>query len=190
MFFIIEFFISTGLLRVPAPFTKIPYSKVLGWRTEPKPFISKLIPKEFKCSLIITGTPYNNNSDAPERKKLGGKNSTFNYNKQLPNLAWLKDKEYYETLKEIYNKCINYLKLDGYFCIIIKDTIRNKSPYLLHKHLTEILLETGKLELEAVYLHKHHPPTLFMSTYNKIWKTNIKVPKYQTIVVLKKNDRI
>lgn len=134
--------------------------------------------------LIITGTPYNNNSDAPERKQLFKKNFTFNY-KNIENLAFLKNEQYYKEIIDLYKKCYDKLKIDGYFVLIIKDTIRNKKPYLLHKELVERMEKEIGLKLEKVYLHKHYPPTLFINTYNKKFP-DVKLPKYQTIMVMKK----
>lgn len=135
--------------------------------------------------LIVTGTVYNNNSDRPERKNLNGKDESFNYNKDLPNIAWLKDNDYYNELLGLYTKCVNKLKIGGYLVFIIKDPIRKKEPYLLHKNLGELIESTGKLKVEDVWIHRHYPGTLFMHTYPKRFP-DVKIPLYQTMVVLKK----
>jgi len=138
-----------------------------------------------QVDLIVTGTPYNNNSDAPERKNLATKqNLSFNYSDQS-NLAFLKDKEYFDEIGKLYQECIKKLRVGGHFVIIIKDPIRKKAPYLLHKLITDRVLQDNKMEVTNVFIHKHYPPTLFISTYAKQYP-GVRVPKYQTMVVMKK----
>lgn len=136
-----------------------------------------------KIDLIVTGPPYNNGSDAPERKNLGGKDTSFDYENRK-NFAFLSDKEYFVEFKELFGKLIDKLKVGGHFVTIIKDPIRNKAPYLLHYQLSEVLEE---LELKAkhVWIHYHYPPTLFMSTYPKRFP-EVNIPLYQTMVVFEK----
>jgi DNA modification methylase len=139
--------------------------------------------KDRSIDLIVTGTPYNNGADAPERKNLRGKDSSFDYQDDR-NFAWLSDEVYYKEIMDLYKKCTKKLKKGKYFAIIIKDTIRNKEPYLLHYELASRMEELG-LEVEDVWIHKHFPPTLFISTYRKRFP-DVRIPLYQTIVVMKK----
>lgn len=135
--------------------------------------------------LIITGTPYNNDSDAPERKNLKGGDKSFNYDKNLPNIAWLKDQDYFEEILKLYTKCAEKLKKGGHFAIIIKDPVRGKKAYLLHQLLARVMEDIPGLEVRDVWIHKHYPPTLFINTYQKRFP-DVKIPLYQTMVVLKK----
>lgn len=137
-----------------------------------------------RADLIVTGPVYNNNSDRPERKKIGGKDQTYNYRKDLPNLAWLKDDEYFKEITKLYKDCCSRLKTGGYFVIIIKDPIRKKEPYLLHYEIGKRLEEIG-LVPKHVWIHKHYPPTLFINTYGKKF-SKVLVPKYQTMLVFQK----
>ena len=134
--------------------------------------------------LIVTGPVYNNNSDAPERKKIKGEDHSFNYTDKLKNLAFLKDKDYFDELDTLYGKCISKLKKDGVFSIIIKDPIRKKQPYLLHYEIASRLEKLG-LKVEKVFIHKHYPLTLSLNTYHKRFP-EVAVPYYQTIVILRK----
>lgn len=139
----------------------------------------------YNFDLVVTGPVYNNNSDAPERKILKGKDSSFNYDKNLPNLAWLDDEEYYDEFKKLYLKVIENMRPGGKFAIIIKDPMRYKKPYLLHTHFAVILRELGLKPLD-VWIHRHYPPTLFINTYKKKFP-DADVPLYQTIVVFEKS---
>lgn len=141
----------------------------------------KAIPK---VDLILTGPPYNNNSDAPERKNLHiGVDRTFNYSSEK-NLAFLKDPEYFTEIEKIFIGLYSKLKKKGKFVMIIKDPIRKKNPYLLHYYLSKIGEKVG-FKVCDVFIHRHYPPTLFINTYRKRFP-GVKIPLYQTIIVLKK----
>lgn len=162
---------------------------------------SKLYPKMISCykgdslkkidslkrkfQLIVSGFPYNHKADPPERKNLKtGDNKTFDYSKK-ENPAFLSDPDYSIWMSKLIGKCYNKTRKGGYFSIIIKDPIRKKEPYLLHVILGEIAERIG-FKPTDVWIHRHYPPTLFMSTYNKRFP-NVKIPKYQTILVMQKN---
>jgi len=152
--------------------------------------INEIILEDISFDLIVTGTPYMGVSDSPQRPNTNLKNKfnherSFYYNKELPNFAWLSEKEYYKEIKKTYEKILKYLKKNGYFSIIIKDTMKNKKPYLLHYNLTNEILKIPGIKLDSIYLHKHLPKTLFMNTYPKRYP-GIKIPLYQTIVIFKK----
>ena len=144
--------------------------------------------------LVINGTPYPTlgatSSDAPERKNFNkdgsiGMNKTFDYNIE-DNFGKKKGKEYWDLIRGMYMGCIPFMKVGGKMVILIKDMIRNKEPYLLHKMIIdEILNSTDELKYYGTYLHKHIPPTLFMSTYSKRFP-EVKIPIYQTGIVLEK----
>ena len=133
--------------------------------------------------LVVTGPPYNNRSDSPERKNLKTKEDhTFRYGHEK-NVDKLADENYYEKMRKIFSKIIPKMKINSHFVLIIKDPVRNKTYYPLHENLGKILEELG-LKFKETYIHRHYPPTLFMSTYPK--RFGIKVPLYQTMVVFKK----
>tara|TARA_Y100000310_G_scaffold330015_1_gene400913 strand:+ start:277 stop:1212 length:936 start_codon:yes stop_codon:yes gene_type:complete len=150
--------------------------------------------KDESIQLIINGTPYPTlgsvSSDAPERKNFKsdgsiGMNKTFDYSIE-DNFGKKKGQEYWDLIREMYLGCIPFMKVGGKMVILIKDMIRNKEPYLLHKMIIdEILDSTDKLKYYGTYLHKHIPATLFMSTYSKRFP-EVKIPIYQTGIVLEK----
>lgn len=126
--------------------------------------------------LIVNNPPYS--GDEVER---GNK-----YNTELDNLAFLKESDcYYKTLEEIYRESIVYLNKGGFFCVGVKDMIKNKQAYLLHKFIADIL--SKYLEYQGMALLPHYPPTFFMSTYGKRFpELNHVIPRYQTIIVFAK----
>jgi 16S rRNA G966 N2-methylase RsmD len=132
--------------------------------------------------LIVTGPPYNDGSDPPERKDLAGKDSTFGYNNN-DSFGLLK-KDYNSEFESIFREFYKKLKVGGKFVTIIKDPTRNKTPYLLH-HELGMLAEKAGFKPVDVYIHRHWPPTLFMNTYPKRFP-DVKIPLYQTILTMEK----
>lgn len=141
-------------------------------------------------SMIINGTPYpklsGKSSDAPERKNLKtGQDKSFDYYHE-ENIGITKGEEYWNLVTTMYKKSIGYLKSGGYFVILIKDMVQNKEAYLLHKEIIDRVLETNRdMEHYGMFIHSHQPRTMFINTYTKRFP-NIKIPLYQTGVILKK----
>jgi hypothetical protein len=157
-------------------------------------YMDEIEDRDIKFNLIINGTPYPTfgsvSSDAPERKNFQEgskkKDDTFNY-KIEENFGNLKIPEYWDTITETYKNCCKYLVKGGKFILIIKDLVRNKKAYPLHKYLIDhLLLNENSLKYYGSYIHYHYPPTLFMSTYNKRFP-EVKIPLYQTAIILEKN---
>lgn len=142
--------------------------------------------------LIINGTPYPSNgalsSDAPQRQKMGDysdRDRTFNYNHDK-NMGLTRGEEWKTLIRDMYRESIEFLKVGGRFIIIVKDLVRNKAPYNLHKEIIDIVLsENFDMEYEGFFLHKHIPTTMFINTYGKRFP-QVKVPLYQTGIILKK----
>ena len=142
--------------------------------------------------LIINGTPYpklsGKSSDAPERKNLKtGQDKSFDY-LHTDNIGLTKGDAYSNLIKTMYTKAISYLKPGGYFVIIIKDLVQNKTPYLLHKEIIDVVLENNpSVEPFGFFLHKHVPTTMFINTYAKRFP-GIPIPLYQAGIVLRKKS--
>jgi len=142
--------------------------------------LEKISKKPF-IQLVMNNPPYSGDFNQPGFGKQGER-----YSNKNQSLAYLKEgEEYYRLLKSIYQQAINFLKQEGYFCIMVKDMVRNKKPYLLHKYLAEVLEELG-LKYQGMALLPHWPPTLFMNTYQKQYPEVKKIPLYQTIIIFKK----
>lgn len=147
---------------------------------------------ENSFDLIINGTPYPSNgslsSDAPQRQKMGDysdRAKTFNYN-HTKNMGLTSGEEWRNLIRDMYNQSLSFIKPGGRFVIIVKDLIRNKKPYNLHKEIIDLVLEDNfDVEYEGFFLHKHIPTTMFINTYGKRFP-DVKIPLYQTGIVLKK----
>ena len=144
--------------------------------------------KEFKeLSLILNGTPYpiisgNKSSDAPPRKK--GDLDNYQASGSFGLLRWNKDYEFF--IRKMYKDSISFLKRGGYVCIIIKDPVNNKKPFMLQKSIIKWILEENKeMEEYGFFIHKHVPETFFMRTYPKMFP-DVLIPKYQVAYILKK----
>lgn len=77
------------------------------------------------------------------------------------------------------------LRKNGHFVIGVKDMVKEKTPYMLHQHLINVVMSIPGPEFVGTALLPHYPPTLFMNTYNKRFP-EVKVPRYQTINMFKK----
>ena len=141
-------------------------------------------------SLVINNPPYSGDVSMPSPKgKLRGKEhrhleTQFKYDKDLPNLAFLKEgQEYWDTMETIYRACIDRLRPGGHFVVGVKDMMRSRQPFLLHKQLCELLEGLGMDFVGTAFLN-HYPRTLFLNTYEKFY--GVKPPFYQTISVFQK----
>jgi hypothetical protein len=139
---------------------------------------------EGECfDLILTGSPYpalgGKQSDAPER--LDG---IIEYQK-TENVGVLRDKPYWDLINDIYVKSISKLKVGGKFVTIIKDPTQNKSAYLLHKMITDIVIANNPVKYHGSFIHRHLPYTIFMNTYPKQYP-EVKLPLFQTGIILEK----
>jgi len=143
--------------------------------------------------LIVNGTPYprvsSKSSDAPERKNLQtGEDKSFDYYHE-ENIGITKGDEYWNLVRTMYTKSIQYLKPGGYFTIIIKDMVQNKEPYLLHKQIIDVVLEANPdMEHYGFFLHSHSPTTMFQNTYGKRF-SDVQIPWYQVGIVLRKKGK-
>lgn len=144
-------------------------------------------------TLIVNNPPYSGDQSFPSPAKEGrgkefrDKETTFFYNKELPNIAFLKEgQEYWKTMTEIYRAAVDHLLPGGHIVIGVKDMMRNKAPFLLHKMFCDLLSGPtfSDLEFAGTAVLRHYPGTLFLNTYEKLY--GVKPPLYQTINVFRK----
>ena len=153
---------------------------------------------EESIQLVLNGTPYpklsSYSSDSPQRNLMKDKDGNLtresaelrNY-KIEKSFGLYKGDEFWNLISDMYLSCIPFMKKGGKMVILIKDMTRNKKSYLLHKYVTDHLLErTDELRYYGTYIHRHLPYTLHMNTYNRIHPDAEQVPLYQTGVVLEK----
>jgi methylase of polypeptide subunit release factors len=135
-----------------------------------------------RFDLIVNNPPYSGDESQKGLKVREG----FEYNKDLPNLAFLKEgPTYYETIGSIYAECVKKLRKGGRLVIGVKDQMRKKQPDMLHAKLTDAVLKyVPGMEFEGTAVLKHYPTTLFLNTYFR--QFGIHPPYYQSIMVLKK----
>jgi len=132
--------------------------------------------------LIINNPPYS--GDENQTSFGGDKRNMMEYDKTLAkNLAFMKENEaYWGTMSDIYRAATRRLKVGGRLVIGVKDMVKNKAPFLIHKHYGEGIMRIEDMRFEKMVLLPHYPTTLFMNTYNKRFP-DVKVPQYQTILV-------
>jgi DNA modification methylase len=134
-----------------------------------------------KFDLVINNPPYSGD----ERQK-GWKMEKATYDHSLNNLAHLKEnEEYWMAIEDIFLQCAHLMRKGARFILGVKDMMRNKKLYPLHNLFGDILADF--LTFEQMVLLPHYPPTLFMNTYQKRWPEVKLIPRYQTILVFKKD---
>ena len=89
-------------------------------------------------------------------------------------------------IEKLYKDSISKLKPGGKFVTIIKDPTQNKKPYLLHKFIMDLVLETNPVKYYGSFVHRHMPYTLFMNTYPKQNPDADPIPVFQTGIVFEK----
>jgi DNA modification methylase len=137
-----------------------------------------------KFSLIVNNPPYSGD----QSQKGMGDHRSYQYDEQYENLAFLGEgNEYYESIGDIYTNAVKWLKSGGHFVIGIKDMVRDKKPYMLHRHINEVLDTIPGMTFVGTALLPHYPETLFINTYRKRFP-EVKLPVYQTIAVFKKGE--
>lgn len=152
-------------------------------------FLKKI--KLQQVQLVVNNPPYSGDVSMPSPKgKLRGrehrdKETTFQYDKTLPNLAFLKEgEEYWQEMMKIYGACVERLAPGGHFVIGIKDMSRNKAPFLLHKMFADQMLEHLDLKFVGTAFLNHYPRTLHLNTCEQ--RHGFRPPFYQTITVFQK----
>ncbi len=139
-----------------------------------------------RFDLIVNNPPYSGDErqyDMASRVKEKWDQKRIEYDPRYKNLAFLKEnKEYWDTLEDIYTQCIDRLKKGGWFVIAVKDMMKNKRPFRLHEMIGDLL--SRYLEYQFMAVLKHYPPTLHLNTYEK--KFGVPPPLYQTILTFQK----
>ena len=138
-----------------------------------------------KFALIVSNPPYSGDESDGGLGKNHPLKGQFQYKEGLPNLAFLKEgAKYWDALSSIYESCIAHLKSGGHFAFGVKDMCRNKKPFMLHQDLNALLMRRGLVHVGTAFL-RHHPGTLFLNTYFKMY--GVHPPYYQTISVFRKD---
>jgi hypothetical protein len=153
------------------------------------PFLGEL---GARFTLVQNNPPYSGDVSMPSPSKDGRgkehreKETRFDYDTSLPNIAFLKEgQEYWDTMEKIYSTCVDHLVPGGHFVIGVKDMVRKKEPFLLHKMYCDLMTRIG-LEFVGTAFLKHYPGTLFLNSYEKMHGT--KPPYYQTISEFRKEQ--
>lgn len=140
-------------------------------------------------SLIVNNPPYwGDQSQKPHKGtiyKHPEKGTVYTYNKDLDNIAFLKEgKLYFETIMQIYTDCVKSLRKGGHFVIGIKDQMRQYKPDFLHEKLGDVIANIPSMTFVGTAVLRHFPTTLFLNTYEK--RYDIRPPLFQSILVFRK----
>ena len=144
-----------------------------------------------RFQLVVNNPPYFGDQSMPSPSSEGrgkefyDKETKFLYDQTLPNLAFLKEgPEYWETMRDIYGQCAEWLVPGGHIVIGVKDQMRRRQPDQLHEKLADVLAGLD-LEFVGTTFLRHHPGTLHLNSYGK--RYGVEPPKYQTITVFRRS---
>jgi DNA modification methylase len=153
-------------------------------------FLKEKLPRQ-KFHLVVNNPPYSGDESMPSAaegkrgKEFRHLETVYKYKDDLPNLAFLKEAdEYWGVIAKIYGECARVLAPGGHFVIGVKDMIKNKEPFLLHKMYADVLCNTIGLKFVGTAILRHYPATLFLNSYFKM--RGVHPPYYQSICVFKK----
>jgi len=136
-------------------------------------------------SLVVNNPPYSGDENPRFVGRKKKKERSFLYDDGLPNLAFLRENaDYWGAIRTIYEQCIDHLLPGGHFVTGIKDMMRHKRPFLLHRDFCDLLSDLDLTFVGTAFL-RHHPGTLHLNTYEK--RYGVAPPRYQTISVFRKD---
>ena len=146
----------------------------------------RLLDIDYPFKLLVNNPPYSGDENQVVQSDEDGyivDRKSNMYEKDKRNIAFMKEgPKYYKLWAEIYNGIGElYMIPGGHLVIGVKDMVRNKAPYLLHRFLARTI-DVNIWEFVGTWILPHYPRTLFMNTYPKRFP-EVRIPLYQTILV-------
>jgi hypothetical protein len=132
-----------------------------------------------KCALVNLSNPYPDGGD--HSTGIGGSNQA-KYNKKGNSGLMKSNGEYWDLMKLIQDKSCDKLKIGGHAVFVIKDMMKKKKVWELHRMLAELMPDN--MEFIGTFALDHYPRSLFMNTYEDRW--GIRPPLEQVCPVFKK----
>lgn len=153
-------------------------------------FLKEKLPKK-KFALVVNNPPYSGDESMPAptvrskgNKEFRHEERKFKYSDDLPNLAFLKEREeYWDTIASIYKSCAQVLAPGGHFVIGVKDMVSASQYVLLHKMYSDVLRDRVGLQFVGTAILPHYPRTFRMNVDAKRGHPSA---LYQTINVFRK----
>jgi|SRR5262252_9021167 len=124
-------------------------------------------------SLVVNNPPYLGDISMPTPAKEGygpefrHLERRFDYDKELPNLAFLRENsEYWQIIREAYRSCADRLLPGGHFVVGVKDPRKDHASTYLHRQYCGALADIGLKFVGTAFL-KHHPTTFDQNIFLK-----------------------
>jgi DNA modification methylase len=122
--------------------------------------------KDGSCALVNFSNPY---PDGGDHTKGIGDNNTLSY-KKGGNSGLMKSNDlYWQKMKAIQDKSCQKLKVGGHAIFVIKDMMKKKQVWQLHKMLADLMPDN--MEHIGTIALDHYPRSLFMNTYENFHGT-------------------
>jgi len=127
--------------------------------------------------LVNFSNPYPDGGD--ETSSIGKKS----FYKKEGNAGKMKStRTYWDLMKLIQDKSCDKLVVGGHAVFVIKDMIKSKKVWELHRMLADLL--NNNMELQGTLVLPHYPGSLAMNTYED--KYNVRPPMEQIVIIFKK----
>lgn len=131
--------------------------------------------KNKSCTLVNFSNPYPDGGDESvvsiKKQKDGSitDRKLGQYKKEGNSGSMKSTQEYWDKMKAIQDKSCEKLKVGGHAVFVIKDMMKKKQVWELHRMLADLMPDN--MEHIGTFALPHYPPTLFMSTYEDRWGT-------------------
>ena len=132
------------------------------------------------ADLVNFSNPYPEGRDHNCRR-VGDDVVQYRYSRK-DNAGLMSGVKYWDKMRAIQVKACEKLKPGGYAIFVIKDCMKDRKVFPLHEDLADLLPDY--MEFVGTVLLEHYPPTLFISTYEKLW--GARPPKEQTCPIFRK----
>lgn len=169
-----EFFDSTLKLTLESFLPDVSYSIFEGDAEEQLDNIA-----DDSCMLVNFSNPYPDGGDSSIHQI--GK-PPKNYRKKGNSGLMVSNQAYWDKMEIIQNKCCKKLKVGGHAIFVIKDMMKNKKVWPIHKMLADLMPDN--MEFIGTVALDHYPRSLFMNTYEKFH--GVRPPLEQVCPIFKK----
>lgn len=131
------------------------------------------------CALVNFSNPYPDGGD----HSVGIKASNpQRYNKEGNSGLMKSNQAYWDKMKAIQDISCQKLKIGGHAIFVIKDMMKKKKVYELHRLLADLMPDN--MEFVGTVALDHYPRSLFMNTYEDRWK--VRPPLEQVCPIFKR----
>lgn len=144
--------------------------------------LKELKKKKMQFALVNFSNPYPDGGDHSSGVKGSNKQE---YQKEGSAGLMRSNGQYWDLMKDIQDQCCELLQPSGHAVFVIKDMMKNKQVWELHRMLADLMPDY--MEHVGTFALDHYPRSLAMNTYEQRW--GVRPPLEQVCPVFKKNAK-